>query len=607
MSLQSPFGPDVNAQLMALQGGGGQFIPSRDPADMGSREQFMRMLDVQREQQMEGRAAEERAYQRQKETEERSFGRQMEMMQAGTRQQMATQQNQAYLNQQAQERALAKMQQYEAEEDEINSAMVTADQAKRQDLLQRKAQLLQDKNKLQTTITQAEARVAGLGQQAKIGTENLIREFQTAYEALNKQEQEGIARGTSIDWTNTIKNKILAARSKASGSGVVDNLYTGAGGYSDAHFALQDEALLNALVAFGDEASLTRLAETAGEGGLGGVIGRNIKSKLPNVAEIFGIEQGATIKERIAAGKESTRGLNKANYLWSMIGDDLSMALVGQTDAAVGTGQYNPAIALKQLFMDAETLRQNMGQGNQAGIDQVRDRMKKTMIDLGGNTLGPGGLIEFLKSTADSFDKVKGQGDKPVASPRFARTGETGVGSTDDLMVTMGPGMAAYLRDLAATASSVFKSGEIQTASQYKSLVEAIKGATQPSTGAPGTGAPTVTLDERTLDQLLGGLMPGYGGLQGGTGTFSPSQINQIKTLRGILADISGEGRGIAATQKQIMDFMADPANAQLLGPDAQAFMDLMATQVAQTAGTRARQSLKSSGIPPAIPQPRIP
>ena len=44
MSLQSPFGPDVQAQLMGLAGYGGQQMPSRDPGDMGTREQFMRMM-----------------------------------------------------------------------------------------------------------------------------------------------------------------------------------------------------------------------------------------------------------------------------------------------------------------------------------------------------------------------------------------------------------------------------------------------------------------------------------------------------------------------------------------------------------------------------------
>ena len=64
MSLQSPFGPDVQMQLMGLSGYGQQ-MPSRDPGDMGTREQFMRMM-------AENRAQSDQQYQRQ-----------MQMMQQG--------------------------------------------------------------------------------------------------------------------------------------------------------------------------------------------------------------------------------------------------------------------------------------------------------------------------------------------------------------------------------------------------------------------------------------------------------------------------------------------------------------------------------------------
>lgn len=611
MSLQSPFGSDINAQLMALQGGMGQQIPQRDPADMGSREQLMRMLDFQRYQMDESRAAEERAYQRQIESEqranerqlageERGFGRQMELLRANTQQQMATQQNQAYLNQQAQERALAKMQQYEAEEDDINTSIITADAAKRQELMDRKAKLLQDKNNLQSAITAAEGRVAGLDQQAKIGIGNMTREFQTAFDALNAQEQDAITRGTSLDWTNMLKNRTAAARNSAFGSSL-QTAGSGEGtfsGYSDLHFALQDENFANALAAFGDKNALAAMGAGAKEGGILGATGRGLEMATRGIGGLLGLESAtgdtANIQERLKAAQEVVdRKTGRAGLLFDVVGDDLAKQL-----------KVDPT-KLRGLFNDLEMYKVALSQGNQQGADLLRERLKTTVTniasaDVGGTSLGQSGLLKFFESAASSFEKGK-------EGPRFGAP--TAAGAADDIINAMGAGMAKEFRGLSDTLSSVYKSGEIQTAAQYRALIDGINQATGVSAKEGKTGAPVVTLDEKTLDQLIGGLMPGYGGVQGGTGTLTPAQVQRIKDLRGVLADISGERRGISSQQKQILDFMADPANAQLLGPDAQAFMDLLATQAGAQAGSATRAKLRprgKTGLPPSIPKPTV-
>lgn len=590
MSLQSPFGSDINAQLMALQGGMGQQIPQRDPGDMGSREQFMRMLG-------ETRDAEQRAYQRQMETEERGFGRQMEMMKASTQQQMATQQNQAYLNQQAQERALAKMQQYEAEEESINTAMITADAAKRQELLDRKTKLLQDKNNLQSAITAAESRVAGLDQQAKIATGGMIREFQTAYDGLNAQEQDGIGKGTTLDWTNMLKNRTAAARNAAFGSSLQAE---GAGsgmfsGYSDLHFALQDQNFANAFAAFADQNALEAMGATAREGGVLGAAGRGIERATRGIGGLLGLEaasgETATIADRLKAAQEVVaRQTGRAGLLFDVVGTELSHQL----------GMSDPT-KLRGLFNDLEMYKVALAQGNQQGADLIRERLKQTITDVGGQTLGQSGLLRFFEAAASSFEKVK-------EGPRFGAA--TGAGAADDIINAMGAGMAKEFRTLADTLGSVYKSGEIQTAAQYRALIDGINAATGVSTKEGATGAPVVTLDEKTLEQLVGGLVPGYARTTtGATGFLKPEQVQKVKELQAILADISGERRGIASTQKQIMEFLADPANAQFLGSDAQAFMDLMANRAATQAGERTRAKLRprgGAGLPPPIARPTL-
>jgi len=594
MSLQSPFGSDINAQLMALQGGMGQQIPQRDPGDMGSREQFMRML-------AETRDAEQRSYQRQKETEERGFGRQMEMMKASTQQQMATQQNQAYLNQQAQERALAKMQQYEAEEESINTAMITADAAKRQELLDRKTKLLQDKNNLQSAITAAESRVAGLDQQAKIATGGMIREFQTAYDALNAQEQDAVTRGTTLDWTNMLRNRTAAARNAARGSSLSPegSGYAGSwigAGYSDLHFALQDQNFANAFAAFADKNALEAMGATAREGGLAGAIGRNLKTEMPNVAEIIegisglSIEKGATIADRLKAAQEVVnRQTGRAGLLFDVVGTDLAQQLGADPTK------------LRGLFNDLEMYKVALAQGNQQGADLIRERLKQSVTDVGGQTLGQSGLLKFFEAAASSFEKGK-------EGPRFGAP--TGAGAADDIINAMGAGMAKEFRTLADTLGSIYKSGEIQTAAQYRALIDGINAATGVSTKQGATGAPVVTLDEKTLEQLVSGLVPNYARTTtGATGFLKPGEVQKIKELQAILADISGERRGIASTQKQIMEFLADPANAQFLGSDAQAFMDLMASRAAAQAGERTRAKLRprgGAGLPPPIARPTL-
>lgn len=609
MSLQSPFGSDINAQLMALQGGMGQQIPQRDPGDMGSREQFMRMLG-------ETRDAEQRAYQRQMETEERGFGRQMEMMKASTQQQMATQQNQAYLNQQAQERALAKMQQYEAEEESINTAMITADAAKRQELLDRKTKLLQDKNNLQSAITAAESRVAGLDQQAKIATGGMIREFQTAYDGLNAQEQDGIGKGTTLDWTNMLRNRTAAARNAAFGSSLSPegSGYAGSwlgGGYSDLHFALQDQNFANAFAAFADKNALEAMGATAREGGIFGATGRGIERatrgigglfdyipEVPGAKTISSSASGktATIADRIKAAQEVVdRQTGRAGLLFDVVGTELSHQL----------GMSDPT-KLRGLFNDLEMYKVALAQGNQQGADLIRERLKQTITDVGGQTLGQSGLLRFFEAAASSFEKVKDE--KGKESPRFGAA--TGAGAADDIINAMGAGMAKEFRTLADTLGSVYKSGEIQTAAQYKALIDGINAATGVSTKEGATGAPVVTLDEKTLEQLVGGLVPGYARTTtGATGFLKPEQVQKVKELQAILADISGERRGIASTQKQIMEFLADPANAQFLSSDAQAFMDLMASRAAAQAGERTRAKLRprgGAGLPPPIARPTL-
>lgn len=590
MSLQSPFGSDINAQLMALQGGGmGQQIPQRDPGDMGSREQFMRMLG-------ETRDAEQRAYQRQMETEERGFGRQMEMMKASTQQQMATQQNQAYLNQQAQERALAKMQQYEAEEESINTAMITADAAKRQELLDRKTKLLQDKNNLQSAITAAESRVAGLDQQAKIATGGMIREFQTAYDALNAQEQDAVTRGTTLDWTNMLKNRTAAARNAAFGSSLQSE---GAGsgvfsGYSDLHFALQDQNFANAFAAFADKNALEAMAASATEGKILGAIGRGVERATRGIGGLLGLEaasgETATIADRLKAAQEVVdRQTGRAGLLFDVVGTDLAQQLGADPTK------------LRGLFNDLEMYKVALAQGNQQGADLIRERLKQSVTDVGGASLGQSGLLKFFEAAASSFEKGK-------EGPRFGAA--TGAGAADDIINAMGAGMAKEFRTLADTLGSVYKSGEIQTAAQYKALIDGINASTGVSAREGATGAPVVTLDEKTLEQLVGGLVPGYARTTtGATGFLKPEQVQKVKELRGILADISGERRGIASTQKQIMEFLADPANARLLGSDAQAFMDLMASQAATQAGESTRAKLRprgGAGLPPPIARPTL-
>lgn len=610
MSLQSPFGSDINAQLLALQASGATPTPYRDPGDMGTREQFMRMLDFQRSQMNESRAAEERANQRQIEAEQRlydrqkevaatSFARETDLLKMGARQQMAVQENQAYLNQQAKERFMAQQQQLDMEEDAINDQIAIATGDERIALEQRLLAVKQKNEQMKTAITQAEAKAAGLGSTAKVQQNQLRTQFETMYNSLQSRLDDGITRGGTMDIAGLLGRVVQGSRLDATGGAISGGGIPGIASYSDLHFASQDPKIAAALAAFVDAPTLDAWGKSVGEGGIVGMLGRTGEWVSRGAGSLFGMKAAegstATVADRLKAAQEATTKGSKSAILGDLLADSFAQQLGLRTEEGQGL------TSVKGLLSDAEMLRVAMSSGDPDRVKIVKDRMKSNLTNVAAASgLSEEGLIQFFKTAAQSM-KEGPKNEKGVAAPRFGEV--TNQGTNQDIVNALGKGMANELSNLSDVMGTVFRSGEIQRASDYKRVVEAMTSAFQPS----GPGG-EVTMDEKMLNELLRPLFSNaqttFNLGQGEMGRMTPEQFKIAKDLFGTLADLSGTQRGIAGQKEQMIQLLSDPANAALMDPQ---LLDLQARLAGQRAGAMARGKRKPLlPTPPPFERPKV-
>jgi hypothetical protein len=572
MSLQSPFGPDINMQLMALQGQGGPYIPQRDPADMGSREQFMRMLS-------ETRDAEARAYQRQQESEERGFGRQLELLKAGTGEQAKLQQDRMALEQQAKERFMSQQLELDREQDDLEAQIAISTGEERARLTQRHFEVKQKNEEMKSAISQSEATAAGLSGMSKTQRETLIQGLRTTYQALEAQTTRGISEANTIDFSAGLKNVVESARNKATGALAPGGGIPGIASYSDLHYAAQDPEFMTALAAVVPDEVLKNFAASSGEGGVVGAIAR------------FGIEgqegllkPGGTIADRIkeAQAAASVSG-SKSRAVASMLGGDLASKLGIDREAMTG------------LFADLDMLKIATQSGDPDRIKMVKDRVRNSLTNIGSqNGFGQEGMVEFFKAAAKSL-KEGPANEKGVSAPRFGAV--TGEGTNQDLINALGRGLGEELESMATLVGTIYGSGEIQRAGDYKRTIDAIDQAFKPS--GPDK---EVLMDEKRFAALLEPLLgEGANLAQAQYGFLRPDLQDEVLALYATLADLSGQNRITTSRQSDLAKFLADPANAQLLNQD-------VIEQMSQLAGARAGQAkMKSrkSVVSPTSPIPR--
>jgi hypothetical protein len=547
MSLQSPFGSDVNAQLMALQGRGGGG-GGRNPGDMGSREQFMRMME-------ETRAAEARAYGRQKESEERGFARQMELMGAQGQMQSKLNQDRMALEQQARERLMGQQFEIEQEQDQLEAQIAVATGAKREELRQRHFELKQRNEEMKTSVAESEALASGLTQLSNTQREQLVNGFQIHLDALTAQLDKAVAEGGAIDVTGALRNVVQGARNKARGAFVPFGGIPGVAEYSDLHFAIQDEGFATALAALVPEEILKSWAASAPEGGILGAIGRAGIYDEPGL-----FQRRAGIADSIEAGRAaaSVSG-SRSRAVTQMLGGDLASKLGISSDDIGG------------LIADVDMLRIATQSGDPDRINMVKSRLQDRITDLGGQSgLGQEGFVEFFKAAAKAIQQGPA-GEGGVATPRFGDV--TSEGSAQDLINALGRGLSDELDSIATTLGSVFGSGQIQRASDYKRVIQAINKAFTPS----GPGG-EITMDARQLTQLLNSTLgPGADVSRGQFGFAQPDQVKAIREWLGTMADITGQNVITKDREKALVDFWADPANAQGLNLDV---LDQMVAEV---------------------------
>lgn len=592
MSLQSPFGPDVQAQLMGLASSGQQG-PSRNPDDMGTREQFMRMM-------AENRSQSDQQFQRQMQMMQQGQQNQMELMKQGNQLQMQgaafQQDNAAYLNQQAAERHIQMQEEMEQRGMNINAAMKQASGDELIRLQNEKAALDQKMSKFQMDRADVEAKSANIGNLTAQEVQSLRTQMQTQRDALLDQRTRGESTGSSFDFTSALTRLTQESRAKASGSMTAEKGFTafGLGKTSDAHFALQDDRIAQAMAMFGGpeaDAIVTSMAE----GGIGGAAIRGITNALDSLTEGTFLERGdkrgtATGADRLKAAREATNGMSKSTVMMNLIGDDLAQKFGVER------------IVLDGLMHDLESYGSS---GDPKRDEILKKRINETLTNIGAQTgLGLEGAMRALQSAGKAMSEVKRTVtvDGKEVSKTESRFGAAGsAGTTEDINNAMGKGIASHFNALVnkldpanATGSAVFKRGEFQSAEDLELAYNALLKATGKTDAA---GKETIVTSRENIERLLAdpNVRNALGPIDLSKKQYGRLSADQAATLEKLLGDVdSAEGlnKQIADLLKQEATLKGSPDFIKLMDPEYRALL-------AQQAGIRGREkALKDNPLP---------
>ena len=572
MSLQSPFGPDVQMQLMGLAGFGQQ-MPSRDPGDMGTREQFMRMM-------AENRAQSDQQYQRQMQMMQQGQQNQMELMKQGSQLQMQgtafQQDNAAYLNQQAAERHIQMQEQMEDRLANINSAMMSAQGDEVIRLTGERAKIEQQQSQLKMARAEAEAKAANIDNLSAQDRESIRVQLQTERDALMNQRSQGMAVGSKFDYTASLARQLETAKASAPGSqslgsalGKVD--FLGIGSYSDAHFALQDERIADAAAVFGgDEAKA--IVKSMQEGGIVGGAVRGIRSVGDSIFDGTFLERSdktgvATGEDRLKLAAQRAETMSKSQVMMNMIGQDLASSL------GVDKTLLEPLMAdLDQYGKTADPQMNEM----------LKKRINDRLLNIGkANNLGLEGTIQALLSIAASMRDVKETVtvDGKETTRTKSRFGAAGAeGTTADLSSAIGKNMSTYFSNIVGkldmknpTGQSVYKSGEFQNAEDLETAYNAFLAATGKKDAA---GKETVITSPELLQKLISSpeFKRAYGDIDlvaGKKGRLNDDMLSALQNYIKNVDTAADKRAGIAKMTKQEADLLADPRVLELLDPVA--------------------------------------
>ena len=591
MSLQSPFGPDVQMQLMGLAGYGQQ-MPSRDPGDMGTREQFMRMM-------AENRFQGDQQYQRQMQMMQQGQQNQLELMKQGSQLQMQgaafQQDNLAYLNQQAAERHIQMQEQMEDRLANINSAMVSAQGDEVLRLTNERAKIEQQQSQLKIARAEAEAKAAGIDNLSAQDRETIRVQMQAERDALMNQRSQGMAIGSKFDYTASLARQLETAKASATGG------MLGISNYSDAHFALQDERIADAAAVFGgDEAKA--IVKTMYEGGIAGGILRGATGLF---GSLTGTEQvgSATGEDRLKLAAQRAETMSKSQVMMNMIGQDLASSL------GVDKTLLEPLMAdLDQYGKTADPQMNEM----------LKKRINDRLLNIGkANNLGLEGTIQALQSVAASMRDVKETVtvDGKETTRTKSRFGAAGAeGTTADLSSAIGKNMSTYFSNIVGkldiknqTPQSVYKSGEFQNAEDLETAYNAFLAATGKKDAA---GKETVVTSPELLQKLLASpeFKRAYGDIDLVAGKGGRMNADLLDALRSYVKNVDtgvDKRTGIAKMTKQEADLLADPRLAELLDPVA---FNARVKREAAKAGEAARK--KFGTVAPGagrLEKPKIP
>jgi len=602
MSLQSPFGPDIQAQLMGLAGYGQQG-PSRNPDDMGTREQFMRMM-------AENRAQSDQQYQRQMQMMQQGQQNQMELMKQGNQLQMQgaafQQDNAAYLNQQAAERHIQMQEQMEDRLANINSAMVSAQGDEVVRLTNERAKIQQQQSQLKIARAEAEAKAANIDNLSAQDRETIRVQMQAERDGLVNQRSQGMAIGSKFDYTAALNRQIDTARASASGSqslgaGVSKIDFLGIGSYSDAHFALQDERIADAAALFGGEEAKA-IVKNMQEGGIAGGL---VRGATGLAGYLTGIEQvgSATGEDRLKLAAQRAETMSKSQVMMNMIGQDLAASL------GVDKTLLEPLMADLDQYGKTDDPQMN---------EMLKKRINDRLLNIGkANNLGLEGTIQALQSVAASMRDVKetvtvdGKETSRTKS-RFEAAGSEG--TTANLSSAIGKNMSTYFSNIVGkldiknpTGQSVYKSGEFQNAEDLETAYNAFLAATGKKDAA---GVETVISSPELMQKLLASpeFKRAYGDIDltaGKGGRLNAEMLDELQSYIKNLEAGKGVRTGIADKTKQEAELLADPRLVELLDPVA--FNARVKREAAKAGETARKRFGPTAPNTPGFKQPKMP
>lgn len=509
------------AQMQSLQGPGA--YPTRSPDDMGTREAFMRQMQSANQMQQQ-------SFQNQMAAAQQGYGQQLGAMShgAGLQSQAAQTQMQtaASIDQQARERHMQMMMQMQERAERLQQAMHTAGDEEQAAMAQEYAGYKQRMNDLQTKIIKAEAHSSGIAQQTTVAKQKMLQAMDDEIKAMQGLKDRANVGASEFGTTfaDRLRNKIEAARNAQTGAGVAASSGL-MSGYSDAHFAMQDQDIAALMAMSGDAGKA--ITTKAGEGQIVGAAARLIGAGGPN------------LQERLSGAEERLKVANKGDVVFRAVGEDLARGM-GITDTL-------KAQDLRAMMMDLDTLQGIRDpQGSKQLYDEVKGRIRKRIQNL-GSTVGEEGVIRYLEAAAESMGSMEVTDEKGVKTRKSRFGGVTGTGDVADMQNAIGSALHGQLSSYAKTLRTAFDSDT--TIRKSDDLVN-LRNAMADAMGMGGKDKPVSNMTEAALADL----MKGYKGT-------SKDVAAQQQALAGYLKSGEVDAQQIAEIMAQQKAMALDPRN----------------------------------------------